>query len=433
MGRLAGDGGAESLDEKLVSEGETGIIGTENRVRITNTVAVPFRWICQIAIEDQRGRPLGGGTGVLVSDRHVLTAAHVVDDAYKNPHQHSIYVTPARNYGDEPFGKYLVLARPKLPSNYDANAESDIRFEYDYALLTLPEPIGTKTFSKLQGRLCFWGSETCGEGTLFRRLDPAALAGKKALTAGYPGRKGGDKLYCSVGMLHSVGLRGHLRTMRIQADATQGQSGSPVWLKVKGNPCLVGVLVGAGERTNTVVRVTRELRAQVISWIAEDAGTSSMREAEEWSRLDAEVDEVVVESDSAGESSESEGQQGYEPQWQQEKPAEEDEEPAEPAIVSEECEGELDADDETNDDAGSVETESGVPDHWAADGERVQGEDEDDGPTNPTEEGQGAFVPDEPEWLEEDGDLTDVGEKWGDAFTHDGTHVLGTEIEENEP
>ena len=308
-GRNSGEsretGESESLDEVLIRESETGIIDTDNRVRITNTIGVPFRWICHIAIEDQRGRPLSVGTGLLVSDRHVLTAAHVVHDVYKNPQRYSVYVTPARNYGDEPFGRYLVSAKPRLPRNYDPDDE-DGRFEYDYALLTLSEAIGTKTFSKLKGPLCFWGSDTCGKGTLFRRLDPAALAAKKALTAGYPGRKGGDKLYCSVGMLHSVALRGHPRTMKIQADATPGQSGSPVWLKVNGNPCLVGVLVGAGEKTNTVVRVTVELQTQVESWIAEDAGTSSVKEVEEWSRLNAEVDNVFEESAGAEESLELE-------------------------------------------------------------------------------------------------------------------------------
>lgn len=364
-GRDSGDsremGESESFDDALAPESETGIIDTDNRVRITKTISVPFRWICHIAIEDQRGRPVGVGTGLLVSDRHVLTAAHVVHDVYKNPQRYSVYVTPAQNYGDEPFGRYLVSAKPRLPRNYDPDADADGRFEYDYALLTLPEAVGTKTFSKLKGPLCFWGSDTCGDGTLFRRLDPAALAAKKALTAGYPGRKGGDKLYCSVGMLHSVALRGHLRTMKIQADATPGQSGSPVWLKVNGDPCLVGVLVGAGEKTNTVVRVTVELKTQVESWIAEDTGTSSAKEVEEWSRLDAEVDEVLEESVGTDESLELESARDTESPWKPEELAEEDEDSHEAATISEECEGELDADDEVND-AGEAEAESTGPD-----------------------------------------------------------------------
>ena len=106
----------ESAGRDLFLEGETGVIDGDNRVRINNTLGVPWRWICQIEIEDDRGRPRGGGTGLLISDRHVLTAAHVVFEKYKNPQQYSVYVTPARDYGAEPSGRYLISARPKIPT-----------------------------------------------------------------------------------------------------------------------------------------------------------------------------------------------------------------------------------------------------------------------------------------------------------------------------
>ena len=117
-------------------------------------------------------------------------------------------------------------------------------------------------------------------------------------------------------MLHSVGLRGHLRTMRIQADATPGQSGSPVWLKVNGNLCLVGVLVGAGKKTNTVVRVTRELRDQVKAWIAADGETAYVEEVDEFSAVDAEIDEILGESESNDELSELKTEQDDELDWE---------------------------------------------------------------------------------------------------------------------
>jgi hypothetical protein len=45
----------------------------------------------------KNGRYDQGGSGVLISDRHVLTAAHVVYDVVKNSAQFSVEVTMAKD------------------------------------------------------------------------------------------------------------------------------------------------------------------------------------------------------------------------------------------------------------------------------------------------------------------------------------------------
>src|ERR1700735_1462781 len=47
--------------------------------RATNPFAVPLRWMAKVSIL-KNGRYDQGGSGVLISDRHVLTAAHGVCD-----------------------------------------------------------------------------------------------------------------------------------------------------------------------------------------------------------------------------------------------------------------------------------------------------------------------------------------------------------------
>jgi glutamyl endopeptidase len=268
----------DSFEASPSSEDETGIIDGENRVRITNTTAVPFRWICRIDVKDARGRVLHGGTGVLVSDRHVLTAAHVIHEAAANMQSFSIQVRPALDYGNEPFGSYTVSATPKIPRHYRRAAADSL--DWDYALLTLGTRIGEKTFSKLNGKaLSFWGSPRGGANSVFARPDPKTLNGKSAFTAGYPRSSGGQKLLSAAGILVSVVPAN--RTMRITADATEGQSGSPVWIVENGRCCLVGVAAAAGQHLNVVVRVTRELVRQVRTWISEDGDTPSMIETEE--------------------------------------------------------------------------------------------------------------------------------------------------------
>jgi hypothetical protein len=148
----------------------------------------------------RRGRLPGGGTGVLVSNRHVLTAAHIVYDASRNMQNFSIQVIRALNYGDEPFGSYSLTAKPKLPRHY--RPEGPHRLDWDYALLRLDTEVGEKTFSKLKGNaLCFWGTPQCGAGSVFARPDPSTLNGKAVFTAGYPRSHGGNRLMCAAGLL----------------------------------------------------------------------------------------------------------------------------------------------------------------------------------------------------------------------------------------
>jgi|GEM_PF-6583142 len=261
-----------SFDEEPFSEGETGVINGDDRLRITPTIGVPWRWICKIEVKGNReAQSGGGGTGVLVSNRHVLTAAHVVYEASQNMQNFSIQVIPALDDGDEPFESYSVTAKPKLPGNYRPDAANHL--DWDYALLKLNTAVGKKTFGKLKGNaLCFWGSHQCGANSVFARPDPATLNGKAVFTAGYPGSAGRKKMMCAAGILHSVNpLR---RTMGITADTTKGQSGSPVWIVQNGRCCLVGIAASAGQLTNTAVRVTSELIRQLRTWITEDGEQS---------------------------------------------------------------------------------------------------------------------------------------------------------------
>jgi hypothetical protein len=69
---------------------ESEVFGNDGRVRVTDTLIAPARWICAIDLfidDPKRGKggspvkSLSRATGILIGPRHVLTAAHVFDGA----------------------------------------------------------------------------------------------------------------------------------------------------------------------------------------------------------------------------------------------------------------------------------------------------------------------------------------------------------------
>lgn len=279
----------ENLAGPVQSESEYEWRDGPIKKKVANPFAIPFRWICKISVL-KNGKYEHGGSGVLISDRHVLTAAHVIYDVIQNPVQYDLEVTIALDGGKD-LGRFARSSKPQVPSLYVPN-ETD----YDYALITLSHPVGQSKFDELKGdKLCFWGSPDCGAGTVLVRVDPKNLVTQSAYTSGYPKNKGMSAMWCFSGLLAYVGEKE--RTMTYTGDVTEGQSGSPVWIERGGKFILVGVVVARGS-TNRVVRVTRELCRQLASWM----GTQQKEaEAEQEAETETEAETEAFSFDEAPE------------------------------------------------------------------------------------------------------------------------------------
>jgi V8-like Glu-specific endopeptidase len=277
-------------DDSLTEKPCTGIIGPDNRIRVRQALDIPYRWVCQISARRRKGgalRKFGPvGTGILISPRFVLTAAHLLHGSEKDARgqwvdieAEYVVVTPARNQNspsgnDQPFGQFEARGW-RLPAKY--RPRSADAWKYDYAVIELKEPAGAKRAQVLGDKmLCFWGSRECGGNTQLEVLGTRELAGKTAYTAGYPADLGkGTRLYSTSGMLSSLDILGRHGIMNYDADGCPGQSGSPIWIERDGKQYLVGIFtkVGTGYDAvtgtvllNSAVRITQEVFEQISRW-----------------------------------------------------------------------------------------------------------------------------------------------------------------------
>jgi hypothetical protein len=161
----------EPVPQPLAFEEE--IIGKDERMRVTDTLKVPNRWICAIDILIDNPRWGKGtdqpqyiaksrATGILIGPRYVLTAAHILDKQtvedegkQKSVDVKGFTVSPARN-GDNaknPFGKIKAKAwQVSKPYIVRRRVRQDgreimipIQQHDDYALIILDKDVSTST------------------------------------------------------------------------------------------------------------------------------------------------------------------------------------------------------------------------------------------------------------------------------------------------
>ena len=65
----------DSLVDQL-KPGSRDVIGSDDRKRVSDATQLPFRWVCQVLGEDTDTRRLSVGSGFLIGQRVILTAAH---------------------------------------------------------------------------------------------------------------------------------------------------------------------------------------------------------------------------------------------------------------------------------------------------------------------------------------------------------------------
>jgi V8-like Glu-specific endopeptidase len=227
----------EALIEETVQVLEV-IVDIDDRTRIRETRAIPWRWYCALRITFPSGA-IYRGTGFFVGARAVVTAGHCV---FLKNHgwARQIEVIPGCDGNTRPYGQAIATSFRSV-QGWVKHSKPDC----DYGFIRLSQAFA--------GNL---GSFACAA------FDSQALLAQKATLAGYPGDKPFAELWGAERFLKTVTEK----TLIYNTASVAGQSGAPVYIKRNGQRYVVGIHNYGASTGNSATRITPAVYENIMRW-----------------------------------------------------------------------------------------------------------------------------------------------------------------------
>ncbi|MBW3540885.1 MAG: trypsin-like serine protease, partial [Planctomycetes bacterium] len=256
---VSGAGAADFRPDELPWDVDSTIFGSDDRVRVTNTTAYPWRTIGRLEITWEDGTK-GHCSGAMISQNEFLTAGHCVHQKAKGGWAKSLRVSLGQNDSSRPFGEASWrTARSYTGWTQGPQDSTDAAFDHDWAVITLDRNIGLFT-----GWL---GYEWWSGNSIYNGLG--------LNTAGYPGDLGGgNDMYRAFGPTDSATANQIHFTGSL--DIWPGQSGSPLWRFVSstGDRFVNGIVSHQSSANNGATRINETKFNSLLDWRAIDDTTN---------------------------------------------------------------------------------------------------------------------------------------------------------------
>jgi glutamyl endopeptidase len=221
------------------------VIGTDDRIQITNTAVSPWRVHASLAITAADGSQWIG-TGWFIGPHTLATAGHVVFIYAPGTARHgwvrSIRVMPGRNGNILPFGSVTGSDFRSVSGWTQSGSEN-----YDYGAIRIPTELG----------------QTVGWFGFGVYSDSDLLA-STANISGYPGDKPAGTQWYHWRRVASV----NSRKVYYAIDTAGGQSGSAVYRIIGGGRYGIAIHAYGGATANSGTRIVRPVFDNLVAWKA---------------------------------------------------------------------------------------------------------------------------------------------------------------------